>query len=136
MLGTRKQVDTCNPRGFTGFVRDKNLLQMGYFFGIETKLKLESKSGAKLKSGLDWDDPMYMSVYLFVQVSSERLNRSRWDFNEEVEYLTELNLGCKQVCKLGRWSPLPMDTRDSGGVISSLPASWLGIVYLMEAGVG
>ncbi|GBP77317.1 hypothetical protein EVAR_38135_1 [Eumeta japonica] len=39
----------------------------------------------------------------------------------------------KPACELieYRWSSQPMDTRDSGGVISALTASWAGIGYLM-----
>ncbi|GBP17595.1 hypothetical protein EVAR_12302_1 [Eumeta japonica] len=33
-------------------------------------------------------------------------------------------------------SPPLMNTRDSEGVISALPTSWIGLRYLMEEGVG
>ncbi|GBP29706.1 hypothetical protein EVAR_13629_1 [Eumeta japonica] len=31
-----------------------------------------------------------------------------------------------------RWSPPPMHTRNPRGVINALPASWVGMVYLVE----
>ncbi|GBP49186.1 hypothetical protein EVAR_46204_1 [Eumeta japonica] len=62
-----------------------------------------TRSEAKPKSGLDWDDPLYLSVYLFVRgISSERLNRSRWDFNGKYLSLasTKSELGLVAELKL------------------------------------
>ncbi|GBP59178.1 hypothetical protein EVAR_53332_1 [Eumeta japonica] len=45
--------------------------------------------------------------------------------------------GGKQACKPPeyRWSPPPMETRNSGKITIALPTSWLGIEYLMQNGL-
>ncbi|GBP10799.1 Regulator of G-protein signaling 17 [Eumeta japonica] len=66
-------------------------LTTSHAFSTEAKVEPQSRSGAKVESGLNRDDPLYLSVYLS-GVSSEWLNRSRCDFHWEIEELTGLRL--------------------------------------------
>ncbi|GBP44457.1 Protein tiptop [Eumeta japonica] len=72
------------------------------------------------------------------QLSMLRAQTDRLGERRGIRRASLVRLRGKRVCMppTSRWSQPPMENLISGGVISALPASWLGIEYLVEGEIG